>query len=45
MTKEAKYTMGENLSIRGIGNIGQIYVKNEIRPLSYDTHKNKLNLD
>ena len=32
-------------SIDAVGNIGQIRAKNEIRPPSHTTHKNKLKMD
>ena len=32
-------------SINGVGKIGQIVQKNETRPLSYSTHKNKFKID
>ena len=47
LTKEAKTHNGVKTvySINGAGKTGQIHAKNENRPPSYITHKNKLKLD
>ena len=44
MTKEARIYNRIKIvySINGVGRIGQIHAKNEMKPLSYTTHKNKL---